>query len=420
MASEVVAAAVVEVDGGAGLGEEELQVVTVRCPTNIAVIKYWGKRDEKLVLPLNSSLSVTLDPGRLAATTSATASASFSSDRIWLAGSGELDMAAHPRHRACLDALRARAGRPDLKFHVASSNSFPTAAGLASSAAGLAGLVYCVAQLLGVAGDHNNDSNDQNHRLPLSAIARMGSGSACRSLYGGFVRWDVGVAADGGDSIAVQVADEHHWPDLRVLICVVSDRRKDTSSSDGMRRSVQTSPLLAHRAKHIVPERMAAMEQAIQNRDFTSFGSLTAADSNQFHATCLDTAPPIFYLNDTSRQVIELVEQLNKDKHRITAIYTFDAGPNAVLFALEQDMPELLHRVLETFPPSEGTTVSKYVGDDALLQQAEAVQDKWQPRERHLGALRYLISTRVGEGPSITADEATALLDRRTGLPKSI
>jgi len=117
------------------------------------------------------------------------------------------------------------------KVHIASVNNFPTAAGLASSAAGYACLAYALARVYGVESD-------------LSEVARRGSGSACRSLYGGFVEWQMGERADGKDSIARQVAPESHWPELRVLILVVSAEKKLMGSTAGMQSSVETSSLL--------------------------------------------------------------------------------------------------------------------------------------------------------------------------------
>jgi diphosphomevalonate decarboxylase len=152
------------------------------------------------------------------------------------------------------------------RVHIVSRNTFPTAAGLASSAAGYACLVHTLADVYGV---------KETYAGELSTIARQGSGSACRSLYGGFVRWDMGAAADGRDSLAVQVADEKHWPELVVLICVVSDRKKETGSTDGMKASVETSELLAHRASHVVAPRLAAIEAAYKARDFPAFARIT-------------------------------------------------------------------------------------------------------------------------------------------------
>lgn len=178
---------------------------------------------------------------------------------------------------------------------------------------------------------------------------RQGSGSACRSVYGGFVEWVEGEREDGADSIAMQVrndpptvqvnppslppsqvAPSTHWPELEVLILVVSAEKKPVSSTVGMQTSAQTSELLKvrthrrkeanmtpfpcpqHRVASVVPQRMREMEEAILKKDFQSFGRLTMQDSNQFHAVCLDTYPPILYLNDTSRRVIQMVTQLNK------------------------------------------------------------------------------------------------------------
>jgi diphosphomevalonate decarboxylase len=188
----------------------------------------------------------------------------------------------------------------------------------------------------------------------LSTIARQGSGSASRSLYGGFVAWRAGsgdLAQNGRDSIAEQVADETHWPQLRAILCVVSATKKDTSSTAGMNTSVATSTLLHHRATIVVPDRMRQMEQAIRARDFATFANLTMRDSNQFHAVCLDTYPPIFYLNDISRSIIRVLTAYNNHVHEDTsstttppsprAAYTFDAGPNAVVYCLDEHVVEI-------------------------------------------------------------------------------
>ncbi|XP_061029091.1 diphosphomevalonate decarboxylase isoform X2 [Eubalaena glacialis] len=297
--------------------EKPVEVVTCTAPVNIAVIKYWGKRDEELILPINSSLSVTLHQDQLKTTTTAAISRDFTEDRIWL--NGREEDVGQPRLQACLREIRrlARKQRSDshedplplslsYKVHVASVNNFPTAAGLASSAAGYACLAYALARVYGVESD-------------LSEVARRGSGSACRSLYGGFVEWQMGQRADGKDSIARQVAPEAHWPELRVLILVVSAERKPTGSTAGMQTSVETSALLRFRAEALVPARMAEMTRCVRERDFQAFGQLTMKDSNQFHATCLDTFPPISYLSDTSRRVIRLVHCFNAHHGRTKA-----------------------------------------------------------------------------------------------------
>ncbi|XP_032179680.1 diphosphomevalonate decarboxylase [Mustela erminea] len=394
--------------------EKPVVAVTCTAPVNIAVIKYWGKRDEDLVLPINSSLSVTLHQDQLKTTTTAAISKDFTEDRIWL--NGREEDVEQPRLQACLREIRrlARkrrsAGDEDpaalglsYKVHVASVNNFPTAAGLASSAAGYACLAYTLAQVYGVESD-------------LSEVARRGSGSACRSLYGGFVEWQMGERADGKDSIARQVAPESHWPELRVLILVVSAEKKLTGSTAGMRTSVETSPLLRFRAESVVPARMAEMARCVRERDFPGFAQLTMKDSNQFHATCLDTFPPISYLSDTSRRVVHLVHRFNAHHGQTKVAYTFDAGPNAVVFALHDTVPEFVAAVRHCFPPeSNGDKFLKGlpVPPVPLSDELKAALDV----DPTPGGVKYIIATQVGPGPQILEDPHAHLLGP-DGLPK--
>ncbi|XP_052185498.1 diphosphomevalonate decarboxylase 2-like [Diospyros lotus] len=411
-------------------------MVTAQTPTNIAVIKYWGKRDESLILAVNDSISVTLDPEHLCTTTTVAVSPSFDQDRMWLNGK-EFPLSGG-RYQRCLKELRSRASDVEvekkgikitkkdwenLHVHIASYNNFPTAAGLASSAAGFACLVFSLAKLMNVKEDPGK----------LSAIARQGSGSACRSLYGGFVKWVMGKNDNGSDSIAVQLADEKHWDDLVIVIAVVSSRQKETSSTTGMRDSIETSVLLQHRAKEVVPKRIVQMEEAIKNLDFPSFARLTCADSNQFHAVCLDTSPPIFYMNDTSHRIISCVEKWNRSEGSPQVAYTFDAGPNAVLVAKNRKAAALLlQRLLFLFPPQSDADLSSYVlGDKSILQDAgvkdmkdvEALSPPPEiknnnPLQKYKGDISYFICTRPGRGPVLLSDESQALLNSETGFPK--
>ncbi|KAK1263091.1 hypothetical protein QJS04_geneDACA008479 [Acorus gramineus] len=416
------------------MGEKESKkwvlMATARSPTNIAVIKYWGKRDETLILPVNDSISVTLDPSHLSATTTVAVSPSFDRDRMWL--NGKEILLSGGRYQSCLREIRRRAEdvkdeergicikREDwegLHVHIASFNNFPTAAGLASSAAGFACLVFALAKLMNV----------KEETTELSSVARQGSGSACRSLYGGFVKWAMGNKEDGSDSIAVQLANETHWEDLVILIAVVSSRQKETSSTTGMRESVETSSLLQYRSQVVVPRRLIQMEEAIKKRDFPSFAKLTCADSNQFHAVCLDTSPPIFYMNDTSHRHVQLCFLV----HRTS--YTYDAGPNAVLIAPNRKVAHLLlQRMLFYFPPPSEKELDSYVlGDTSILQEAglhsrkdiEALLPPAEvktnaPPQKYTGDINYFICTRLGGGPVLLSGDDQALLNAETGLPK--
>ncbi|XP_062405610.1 diphosphomevalonate decarboxylase [Sardina pilchardus] len=389
-------------------------MVTCTAPVNIAVIKYWGKRDKDLILPVNSSLSVTLHQDQLKTTTTVAYCRDFEEDRIWLNGKEE-DIN-QPRLQSCLREIRrmARKRRSDkdstsdvsalsYKVHICSSNNFPTAAGLASSAAGYACLVYTLARLFGVEGE-------------LSCVARQGSGSACRSMYGGFVQWKMGEKADGKDSLAEQVEPESHWPELRVLVLVVSAERKPVGSTSGMQTSVETSKLLKYRADSVVPGRMDEMINAIQRKDFAAFAELTMKDSNQFHATCLDTYPPIFYLNDVSRRVINLVHRYNSHYGETRVAYTFDAGPNAVIYTLQDHVSEFVQVVRHFFPSEtnggqflKGLPVASTTVSDELKN---AIGMEPLPK-----GISYIINTKAGPGPRIEKDSSLHLL-RPDGLPK--
>lgn len=284
------------------------------------------------------------------------------------------------------------------KLHIVSFNNFPTAAGLASSAAGFACLVYTVAQVYGIQESYSGE---------LSAIARVGSGSACRSLYGGWVKWEMGEKADGSDSLAVQVADEKHWPEVVIAVLVVSEHRKPIGSTSAMERSVQNSDLLKHRAANVVPERMKAMEKAILDRNFDEFGKLTIQDSNQFHAVCLDTYPPVMYLNDVSKQIINLLTQYNAHYGEVRAAYTFDAGPNAVIYTKKEYLPEILQLVHHYFPANEEE--AKTAVPEHLVA---SIKMPVFPQ-----TLQRIINTSPGPGP-LALDASAHLIDTATGLPK--
>lgn len=208
---------------------------------------------------------------------------------------------------------------------------------------------------------------------------------------GGYVAWDAGTAADGSDSRARLVAAQSHWPEMRALILVVSAAKKDVSSTSGMQTTVATSSLFPHRSTVVVPQRMKEMEEAIAKRDFDAFGLITMKESNSFHATCLDTSPPIFYLNDISRSAIRLVESLNASQGRVVAAYTFDAGPNAVIYFLEENRDVVLRDFKTVLGDKDGW------GEERGKEGAGGVEGKdWDVLRE--GVSRVIL-TGVGEGP---------------------
>ncbi|KAL0279858.1 UNVERIFIED_CONTAM: hypothetical protein PYX00_001329 [Menopon gallinae] len=389
-----------------------MDIVTCVAPINIACVKYWGKRDEKLILPVNDSISITLSSKVLCAKTTVAISPDFKKCRIWL--NGREENFATPRLLNCLNEIRERArkngdekcqGRYEWNVHICSENNFPTAAGLASSAAGYACLVFALSKLFGVTGD-------------ISEIARRGSGSACRSILGGFVRWHMGKEKDGTDSVATQVAPADHWKELRTLILVVDGRPKKTSSTSGMRDTVETSQLLKMRTEFCVPERVKQCIDAIKRKDFQSFAELTMKDSNQFHAVCLDTYPPVTYLSDASHAIIDLVHAFNDAFNEIKVAYTFDAGQNAFLFCLEKDAPLVLALIKHYFPPRDPSGYEYFRGEkiDTVELPLEVIQSLGSITPYPSGTLKGIIHSEIGEGPSVLSD--TEHLLNENGLPK--
>jgi diphosphomevalonate decarboxylase len=383
----------------------EVYTASTTAPVNIAVIKYWGKRDPKLNLPTNSSLSVTLSQDDLRTHTTASCSPTYTEGDSLILNGAPQDVSG-ARTQACFRELRALRKQledadpslPALSSYplkIVSENNFPTAAGLASSAAGFAALVRAIANLYELPSSPTD----------LSRIARQGSGSACRSLFGGYVGWEQGSAQDGSDSVAFQVAPASHWPNMRALILVVSAAKKGVSSTTGMQTTVATSSLFPSRASETVPRRMKEMIKAVQDSDFETFGKVTMMDSNSFHATCLDTYPPIFYLNDVSRAAIKVVEAINAAAGKIIAAYTFDAGPNAVIYYLEENQKEVAGIFKAVLADKDGWSGKRgdsiAIDGDALTKvKSEAAVAIDLLKE---GVSRVIL-TGVGEGPVRTEE----------------
>lgn len=359
-------------------------------PINIAVIKYWGKRDENLKLPLNSSISATLHYKSLFSMTKITASKNFNENRFVL---NQKDQKLDIENDNAISKVFKHCKRlstkllDDHKFIIESHNNFPTAAGLASSASGFACLTKCFSELFGV---------EEEYEGQLSAIARMGSGSACRSLYGGWVEWKKGLKSDGSDSVARQIKSELWWPEMRVLILIVNARQKKVGSTEGMRRSVQTSEILKTQRivnQDNVEKRIAEMVTAIEKKDFTRFAKLTIQESNQLHAICLDSYPPIFYLSESSKQIIDFVHYLNTE--RIRAAYTFDAGPNAFLFVLEKDMDNVLTEITKEFGEVELEDELNIAQSGHGRNDVEGMKGK--------SLIQKIIVTKLGPGPMVVS-----------------
>lgn len=198
-------------------------------------------------------------------------------------------------------------------IQIVSENNFNTAAGMASSASGLSCLAYALFRVYGI----------EATREQISTYARLGSGSACRSLEGGFVHWYRQIDYGGvPESLALRVRfdNEQWWLDnLRLLICVVKpdpaqSKVKETPSTDGMQLSMQTSELLKLRLENNLPlKHIDQLKRALSEMDFHTFAEVTMRESNQLHAVCLDTLPAIFYMNSASKLIVNTVRDLNEE-----------------------------------------------------------------------------------------------------------
>lgn len=307
---------------------------TAKAHTNIALIKYWGKRNDALILPTNSSLSLTLDG--FYTKTSVHFKEELNEDVF------ELDQeivtgVAYERVTSYLDLIRSFA-RTDLHAEVQSTNAVPTAAGFASSASGFAALAAASTKALDL------DVTDTD----LSRLTRQGSGSACRSIYGGFVEWKEGTRDDGLDSYAVPIAPQEHW-DVRVAAVVLTAREKDISSRVGMKRTVDTS-VFYQGWLDSVPHDLSEIKDGIQVKDFEKVGSIAEANCLKMHATTLGATPPFTYWHDTTMAVMQTVQALRDDG--IPAYFTIDAGPNVKVLYL----PEHEEKVQQTLSSTPGVT----------------------------------------------------------------
>ncbi|MGM0125412.1 diphosphomevalonate decarboxylase [Enterococcus sp. AZ194] len=299
-----------------------------RAFTNIALIKYWGKKDETLILPMNNSLSLTLDA--FYTETEVIFNETFTQDTFYLDGVLQ-DEKATKKISQFLDLVREIA-KKNLYAQVTSENFVPTAAGLASSASGLAAL----------AAASNEALKLQLSETDLSRLARRGSGSACRSIFGGFVEWEQGI--DDHSSYATPLSSDHWEDDLAMLFVLVNDQQKDVSSRDGMYRTVTTSSFYPGWLAD-APKDLATAKKAIQEKDFIALGEVTEANGLKMHGTTLAAVPPFTYWSPDSLKAMQAVRKLRADG--INCYFTMDAGPN-VKILVEKKNSKDVKKYLET------------------------------------------------------------------------
>jgi len=274
---------------------------------NIALIKYWGNRDHVLRLPSNGSISMTL--GNLDTKTDVIFDPSLEDDEFILnrspiSGPGLARVSEH------LESIRKMAD-VSLKAKITSASNFPVGAGIASSASGFAALTLAAGTAAGL------DLSPQE----LSRISRLGSGSACRSVFGGYVEWFRGESDH--DSFAQPLVDKEHWT-LIDLIAIVEEEHKTIGSTSG-HRLADTSPLQLARVAD-TKRRLQICKQAIWDKDFHSLASIAEEDSNMMHAVMMTSSPSLLYWRPATLEIMQSITSWRKDG--LEVFYTIDAGPN--------------------------------------------------------------------------------------------
>lgn len=351
---------------------------TAIAPTNIAVVKYWGKNRnwERYHIPNKSSFSITV--GGLYTKTTVTAEKSTGGERkVEFVLNGRI-ITPEMKEYEYVGKLLGKLGElyPHINqydIHIISENNFPTAAGFASSASGFAALLKALVKELAEEIVELREFLDDDKKL--SVLARLGSGSATRSIPrdGGFVLWRRGISPFAEEtpenvseerlreiifsSYAETLFPPDHWPGFRIIYTQVDEGgEKEVKSRVGMRETVKSDPFyypwVEYDEKILLPE----VIRAVKEKDWELFAKLAIQASNGLHAQTLMTYPPITYLNDTSHLIMHTIHNLNENE--IKAAYTFDAGPNAVVFTLEEYVDEVA-RVLEEIVGKDNIFITK-------------------------------------------------------------
>jgi diphosphomevalonate decarboxylase len=297
---------------------------TAQAHPNIAFIKYWGNRDEALRLPANGSISMNL--AGLYTRTTVSFQPSLPFDELIINGR-EIAGPALERVSSLLDLIRNSA-ELESRAEVVSENNFPSGAGIASSASAFAALTLAASRAAGL----------ELSERELSRLARRGSGSACRSVPGGFVEWLMGT--NDQDSYAVSIAGPSHWP-LVDCIALVSEAHKKTGSTEG-HALAGTSPLQQARLAD-TPRRLEQCHRAILDRDFEALTAVVELDSDMMHAVMMTSKPALHYWMPPSVEVMNAVRSWRADK--VKACCTVDAGANVHVLCQEEQAREISERL---------------------------------------------------------------------------
>lgn len=317
------------------------RIATARAHSNIALAKYWGKRDAAFNIPAVGSISITLDA--LHTDTTVEFRSDLISDELWLNGSQQAHGHAGARRaNIVLDLVRERAGF-ELKAAVHSHNNFPTGAGLASSASGFAALAVAACVAAGL----------EESPRELSILARRGSASAARSLFGGYAELHAGTAADGSDSFAEPLMDRADWP-LSVVVAITDTGQKAISSTEGMSATSATSPFYASWVESS-DALLTRMREAILAHDLELVGELTEHSCLALHSLMFTTQPALIYWNAATMAAIHTVRDIRASG--VPAYFTIDAGPQVKVLCQPEDA-DTVARALASVPGVHETRVT--------------------------------------------------------------
>lgn len=296
---------------------------TAIAPSNIAFIKYWGKKDEKLRLPENGSISINLS--NLNTTTTVEFSSQFKNDQVII--DNKTDLNEKTRVIKHLDRIRQLAGI-NLKAKVVSQNNFPTGTGLSSSASGFAALTLAATAAAGL----------KLSQKELSILARQGSGSACRSIPDGFVEWLDGDTSE--TSYAVSLYPPSHW-EIADVVVVVSADKKEVSSTEGQKLA-QTSPFFPTRLARI-KEKIKRMKKLLKEKKFPEFGELIESEALELHAIMLTSTPSLVYWLPGTVSIMRLVKKLRNEG--LAVYFTINTGQDIHLMVEKKNITPLMTKL---------------------------------------------------------------------------
>jgi len=324
-----------------------MKKITARAHSNIALIKYWGKKDVALNIPAVGSISLAL--AGLSTETSVSVLQDLSADSFLLNGrpASPKDI---QRLALFLDRVRNLAGL-DTFFRVESINNFPTSAGLASSASGFAALALAATVAAGM------DLNTSE----LSELARLGSGSAARSIFGGYVEMSTGTRTDGHDAIAKMLYPAEYW-DLSVLIVVTSEKKKKVGSTDGMELSRSTSPYYSSWITSSLDD-IKEMRRCLAEKDFEKLADLSEYNCLKMHAMAMASQPGLLYWNGTTITLMHTVRALRQKGFPV--FFTVDAGPQVKVICPSFDMQRIQNELDKI--PNVSRIITSAIGGPAQL-----------------------------------------------------